>query len=135
MRDSKRSKSLSRSSNYPVLLSQTLSRLSDTGPSEDPSCSVRQQTAIRLLTRGWGGHTRKTGLDRAGYQSSEVRGYCRQVRKWVVYKFSKIVSRDWRGGVQSNQKMHDLFTTKHISEMVLPDAFWAVFFFLNILGS
>ena len=28
--------------------------------------------------------------------------------------------------VQSNQKMHDLYATKHISEMVFPDAFWAV---------
>ena len=28
--------------------------------------------------------------------------------------------------VQSNQKMHDLYATKHISQMVLPDAFWAV---------
>ena len=25
--------------------------------------------------------------------------------------------------VQSNQKMHDLYATKHISEMVFPDAF------------
>ena len=29
--------------------------------------------------------------------------------------------------VQSNQKMHDLYATKHISEMVLPVAFWSVF--------
>ena len=29
--------------------------------------------------------------------------------------------------VQSNQKMHDLYATKHISEMALPDAFWAVY--------
>ena len=28
--------------------------------------------------------------------------------------------------IQSNQKMHDLYATKHISEMVLADAFWAV---------
>ena len=28
--------------------------------------------------------------------------------------------------VQSNQKMHDLYATKHISQMDLPDAFWAV---------
>ena len=28
--------------------------------------------------------------------------------------------------VQSNQKMHDLYATTHISQMVLPDAFWAV---------
>ena len=28
--------------------------------------------------------------------------------------------------VQSNQKMHDLYATKHISEMFFPDAFWAV---------
>ena len=28
--------------------------------------------------------------------------------------------------VQSNQKMHDRYATKHISQMVLPDAFWAV---------
>ena len=25
--------------------------------------------------------------------------------------------------VQSNQKMHDLYATKHISQMALPDAF------------
>ena len=28
--------------------------------------------------------------------------------------------------VQSNQKMHDLYATKHIFQMALPDAFWAV---------
>ena len=28
--------------------------------------------------------------------------------------------------VHPNQKMHDLYATKHISEMILPDAFWAV---------
>ena len=28
--------------------------------------------------------------------------------------------------VQSNQKMHDLYATMHIFQMVLPDAFWAV---------
>ena len=28
--------------------------------------------------------------------------------------------------VQSNQKMHDLYTTMHIFQMALPDAFWAV---------
>ena len=28
--------------------------------------------------------------------------------------------------VQSNQKMHDLYATKHISQMVFPRAFWAV---------
>ena len=28
--------------------------------------------------------------------------------------------------VQSNQNMHDLYATKHISQMALPDAFWAV---------
>ena len=31
-----------------------------------------------------------------------------------------------RPTVQSNQKMHDLYATLHISQMVLPDAFWAV---------
>ena len=25
--------------------------------------------------------------------------------------------------VQSNQKMHDIYATKHISQMVLPDSF------------
>ena len=29
-------------------------------------------------------------------------------------------------GVQSNQKMHGLYATKHIFQMALPDAFWAV---------
>ena len=29
-------------------------------------------------------------------------------------------------GVQSNQKMHDLYATLHISQIVLPNAFWAV---------
>ena len=28
--------------------------------------------------------------------------------------------------VQPNQKMHYLLATNHISEMVLPDTFWAV---------
>ena len=28
--------------------------------------------------------------------------------------------------VQSKQKMHDLYATKHVSQMVLPDAFGAV---------
>ena len=28
--------------------------------------------------------------------------------------------------VQSSQKTHDFYATKHISEMVLSDAFWAV---------
>ena len=28
--------------------------------------------------------------------------------------------------VQSNQKMHDLYATMHISQMVFPYAFWAV---------
>ena len=28
--------------------------------------------------------------------------------------------------VQSNQKMHDLYATKHISQIALPDAFRAV---------
>ena len=30
------------------------------------------------------------------------------------------------GYVQTNQKMHDLYATKHIFQMALPDAFWAV---------
>ena len=29
-------------------------------------------------------------------------------------------------GVQSNQKIHDLYATMHISQMALPDVFWAV---------
>ena len=29
-------------------------------------------------------------------------------------------------GVQSNQKMHDLYATMHIFQMALPDAVWAV---------
>ena len=38
--------------------------------------------------------------------------------------------------VQSNQKLHDLYATMHISQMVLPDAFWAVWsqIFYNIIG-
>ena len=38
--------------------------------------------------------------------------------------------------VQSNQEMHDLYATKHFSEMVLPDAFWQyrVKIYLNILA-
>ena len=38
--------------------------------------------------------------------------------------------------VQSNQKMHDLYATKHISQMVLQDVFgqYRVKFFLNITG-
>ena len=38
--------------------------------------------------------------------------------------------------VQSNKKMHDLYATKHIFQMVLPDAFWPVWsqIFFNILG-
>ena len=38
--------------------------------------------------------------------------------------------------VQTNQKMHDLYATMHISEMVLPDDFFGQYrvkFFPNIL--
>ena len=42
--------------------------------------------------------------------------------KKYIYQFITIQSVK----VQSNQKMHDLYATKHISQMALPDAFWAV---------
>ena len=38
---------------------------------------------------------------------------------------TKILANKYFKYVQSNQKMHDLYATMHISEMSLPDAFRA----------
>ena len=46
------------------------------------------------------------------------------------FKLQKNTRETWKrlktDFVQSNQKMHDLYATKYISQMVLQDAFWAV---------
>ena len=95
-------------------------RMNESGNPEDSRKMVALTFKMMNMVKEF--ETEKMAFDQS--LNDYWQNYEDELQDNVEYQVSIFGSRP--SHVQSNQKMHDLYATKHISQMVLPDAFWAV---------